>query len=318
MTYIVRSPDIKIKYLAEIYKQQIIDEYKYDLPLLEDYIHTLIGHRLVEPNYETKLKNFSDTIKQFKLQLFLAGPRKTEADKIRKNLKIMRKNQSKYFTSIEYYRRQSLDYFADIQKSKYLLINTTYIDDKLVFDINNLDLVLFNQVTEEINNHDISVSEFRKLARHEDWRSYWSNNKNNVFGIPAMEYSEDQKTICMYSRMYDNVYEHPEAPSETVIEDDDALDGWFINLEETNKRNKKTDFISVGDEYTDVFVSAKNQEDANAIYDINSVDGKRILSERSVVLKSKNEVKNTEFKDVQMDYMKHASDVEGAAMRRIK
>ena len=34
--------------------------------------------------------------------------------------------------------------------------------------------------------------------------------------------------IVIWSKMYDNVQESIDAPIQSVMEDDDALDGWFI------------------------------------------------------------------------------------------
>lgn len=38
----------------------------------------------------------------------------------------------------------------------------------------------------------------------------------------------NQRNLLTWSKIYDNVQESLECPSEKVIEDDDMLDGWFL------------------------------------------------------------------------------------------
>ena len=71
---------------------------------------------------------------------------------------------------------------------------------------------MLNKIIEQLNSADISPEQFRDIVRSYSWRTYWIANKENIFGIPAIEYSEDQKTLISYSNMYDNILEHPECP----------------------------------------------------------------------------------------------------------
>ena len=97
-----------------------------------------------------------------------------------------------------------------------------------------LDLIL-----SKINEHRIDESEYRDLARNEPWRSYWNIAKSSVFGIPVIDFSEEQKTLCVWSKVYDNVYESSECPPENCINDDDYLDSWFIIQRRKRKQVNK-------------------------------------------------------------------------------
>lgn len=317
--YKISAPDCRLRYYAELHRQKILNDYKYDLPLLEDYIRFLIKMHLVDADYENKIKNMSDTIKRFKLQLFQVGPKIEQAKKIRKNLELMKKKINQYITDIEFYKRPTLEYFADTQKNKFILINTVYNkQEELVFNQIELNTSLLNIIIDKLNQEDISSSSFREIARSDDWRAYWNVDKNNVFGIPPLEYSEDQKVLCSFSRMYDNMFEHPECPEENVINDDDLTDGWFLFQREKNTKDKKQEFLShIDDRFTEVFSSAENQDEANSIYSINNQDGDRILRERAAVLKQKEEVRDLDFKDVQLDFIETKSKTESAFMKNI-
>ena len=47
------------------------------------------------------------------------------------------------------------------------------------------------------------------------------------------------KILCSFSRMYDSVYKNTECPSDDVIQDDDMLDGWFIQQTKEQEERQK-------------------------------------------------------------------------------
>lgn len=315
--YIVRAPNTLLRYRAEIYKNKIIDEYKYDLPDLELYDRFLIHRQYLDADHEKKIKDMSDTIRRFKVELYQCGPMIEREKEIRKHLKIIKDKLSAYVSDMEFRRKPALEYFAESLKNKFLLINTVYNkDDELVFDKDNLDTNLMTVITSELNENDIGGAEFREVARTDPWQGYWRANKTNLFGIPAMEYSEEQKILCTLSRMYDSVWEHQDCPNEKIIEDDDKLDGFLIYQSDKNKKDKTGDFSHIPDKYQEVYLTAKTQEEADSVYASNSPDAKRILRERAKVLKSKDEVKDLDFRDKQLDLLSQMAESESIAIQQ--
>jgi hypothetical protein len=49
-----------------------------------------------------------------------------------------------------------------------------------------------------------------------------------VFGVPAAALTDEQRVLSVWSRVYDNAYEDPDCPPESVVSDDDMFDGWMI------------------------------------------------------------------------------------------
>ena len=100
-----------------------------------------------------------------------------------------------------------------------------------------------------LQSNIITTEEFREIARTDPFRSRWSLLKTNVFDFEIL--TGEQTSLCMYCRMYDNVYEHPEKPTEQVIDDDDMLDGWFAKQRkqmEEDKQRKELEKVSGMDE----------------------------------------------------------------------
>lgn len=314
--YTVRSPSLHLRYNAEIYKKSLREKYKYELPLLESYVLFLITSRFIDSDYEKKIQAMNDGIKNLKIDLFNAGSKIDLDKKIRKNLKTIKENLSKYYSKIEFFKSSTLEYFCESLKNKYILLYTLYKDDNLLFDKNSFDLYLFNNIIDRLNRVEISTEQYREIARSSSWRNYWLGNKNNLFGIPAIEFSEEQKILCMFSRMYDNAYENPECPDDKIIEDDDKFDGWLFLQQTKNKdERKKNKYSHIDSKYSEIFVAASSQEEANEIYDDNSIDSRRILKERSQILKQKGLVRDIDFVDNRLDIMEKSSK---AAMNNLK
>lgn len=70
----------------------------------------------------------------------------------------------------------------------------------------------------------------RALARTGEWRGRWKSAKESsspVFGGASTTWSTNQTQIVYWADFYDSVRQHPDAPSEVVIEDDEALQSWL-------------------------------------------------------------------------------------------
>jgi len=93
----------------------------------------------------------------------------------------------------------------------------------------NYVMYLMHKLAEEI---DLSVAEYRQLARSGEWRLIWTLSKENLsslFNRPIQDLSSRQKLLIYWSRVYDSVYDDYERPDENIIEDDDLLDEWLAN-----------------------------------------------------------------------------------------
>ena len=103
--------------------------------------------------------------------------------------------------------------------------------------------------------------------------------------------------------MYDNIQESMDCPSDSVINDDDMLDGWFIiqNKKQDKERAESelesrvsNDKISNSEE---VFVFAETQQDVDAINSVNSYQAQMVKKERMEVLQQKGEAQDLDFRD---------------------
>jgi hypothetical protein len=149
----------------------------------------------------------------------------------------------------------------------------------------------------------------RKLARGDTWRQIWNASKktHNLFNRPAIDLSSEQLTLISYSSMYDNVHEHPEAPSDEIVNDDYCLDGWFIIQKRKHEKNKKANEVEniiknpKIKNAKEVFIMGKNQEDANRIFAMNDSATRQKINERSKFIAANGTVEDKDLPDIRQE-----------------
>ena len=126
----------------------------------------------------------------------------------------------------------------------------------------------------------------RELARTEPWRSYWgaAKTEGSIFGKSASELTSEQRSLINWSKFYDSIHEHMEAPTEEVTQDDDLLDGWLIiqnRKRDREKLEKEVDKkIGKNKGAQEVYVMADSQEYADKIHSLNNPMAKGIVKSR--------------------------------------
>ncbi len=122
--------------------------------------------------------------------------------------------------------------------------------------------------------------------------------------------TEDQRFLCAVTRMYDNANEHSECPSETVLNDDDAFDGWMIferrKAEKARDKQSAEDMMGGRHEGAgEVFLFAKTKEDRQRIEGLNDQEAKITKKKRQALIKQQgakgNTVRQSQFQDERIE-----------------
>ena len=310
-TYKLIYPDIQVKHNSELYAQQVYDDNKYNEWITEEEaLNFLVETGLWPINGEENLKKLEKQLEDYKIELFqnFLNPKKIKS--IRNTLNSLRKTIDKYNNIRHSFDNITTEGYCTTLKNQYILIYSLYDkNNSLIFnDINNTNYSLLNNLSAIINDSIIDIKTFKLIARSDIWRSYWSANKDNLFEKSVVNWTDEQKTLVVLSKMYDNAYEHPECPPEQVIEDDDMFDGWMIlqkRKSEQNKSKHRTEELLKYKKLNnarEVFLVANSQEEAQNIYNLNDSNSRHIIRERNrIILNSNKEIKETELPDVQRD-----------------
>jgi hypothetical protein len=302
-------PNTHIKYEAELYAQDEFDKNRFnDWVSEEDILGYLVNMGLWTYGGDENLKKTETQIENLKIDLYTNFLNPTKVKSTKKTLA-----NSKGFYNKQYSLRHSLDHctiegYIQSLKNNYILVNSIfdYDNNKIFSCYDEADYRLLNELSLTIAENIIDVSVFREIARSDTWRNYWSANKENLFDRSTINWTDEQRTLVILTKMYDSAMEHPECPPDSVIEDDDTFDGWMIVQRKENEklRNKnRTEKLLQGknlDKAGEIFVMAKSKEEAGSIFDLNDPNSRGIIRERqSILTKSKKDINDAELPDVQ-------------------
>ena len=193
---------------------------------------------------EEEIEGMPKDIEDLKVALFKSDGH----DNLQKGIRKTLDNKRQEFYSLVQKRSEVLKNtssgISDTLESQYILYTSIVDrDGNFLFrgeDFWKEDLKKIDRIYSQYISNFIPEGDMREISRTDPWRSVWNASKSSgsLFGIAASELSKDQKSLINWSRFYDSVGESTEAPNETVIKDDDMLDGWVI-LQSRNREKDK-------------------------------------------------------------------------------
>jgi hypothetical protein len=319
--YEIRKPSLQIKVDADILYQETYETNLFnDFILLEDVPFLCIDIGIISNNYEQTLNDYEKRLESAKLEYFsfYLDTEKRKKNKVKINN--IKQQYQNYLDKIHYLDHISLEHYCAKAKNEFIIINTLYYynTNNLVFDnYNSIDYIHFNNIINEINNYTIDIDKFKEICRSEYWRNLWSDSKYLLINDPVCDWSEEQKTLCSLSRMYDRIYEHPECPSDNIINDNDALDGWMIHQKRQNSKQKQEKGVDnmLPDKIknsSEIFLMANSQEKAQTIVEFNDQQSLGRMNQKLNFVKSHSEpIRDAQLPDVQQDLIKQFRQQQG-------
>lgn len=304
-------PNIDIKYEAEIYALQEYENNKFNDWIHDDAIlDALVSMGVWSYNGDTNLSNLEKQIEDLKVDLYKNVLNPNQLKSIRKTLHNVKNTYNQ-----QYNLRHSLDHYtpngySEIIKNYYILVHSIHdANNNLVFkDINSVDYQYFENLSAVISENNIDISLYKQIARSDLWKNYWSANSDNLFAKSTVDWTDEQKTLVVLTKMYDNAYQHPECPPDNVFEDDDMFDGWMIHQKRENEKSKnkqRTEKMLEGKKLNkagEIFLVANSQEEANNIYNLNNNTERHIIRERNQIInRTDHQIDATKLPDVQRE-----------------
>lgn len=313
ITYKVISPSIHIKQQAHKIYTNIIEDNKFDTSswITQSNIdNLLLVYNIWNKDLEKELSLQNKNLDKIKIELY----ENFNNSDIKNNLRALIRNTENQINNLyqkkHYFDYLTLEHYAQSIKSQFLICNTILdSNDRNVFDFKNFDHVNINlveQILSCIHDNLLDMNTIKKIARHEIWRSFWNISKDKIFEGHIKDWTDEQRSLVNFSKVLDNVREHMEAPTEEIIEDDDALDGWI--LFQQDKSNKEKQHKQISDKYNlhdkkgnEVFILTNNEEERQSIYNLNDRQANKDIKEMINIAKEKGHVKWTELPHIQRD-----------------
>lgn len=307
VTYLIKDATADLRSEAQTIYDETLERHRFESWLREVKVPIVLMKRgLWTFEGDKNLKELERRIEDLKVELFNAGTlREKLSNEIRQQLsKAKEKLQNKLNL------RHSLDHltvegYAEFVKQQFLVVSCLYHADtntKVFKEVETADQQLLDCAMGQIYSRKPSNAELREIARTDPWRTYWNISRNNPFSISLIDLSDEQRTVLLYSKMYDSCYDHPECPSEEIMEDDDMLDGWLIMNRRKREQDKQTDAIN---EHIDkkhgnareVFVVAESEKGVEKINQLNSVEAVIAKKRKAKMLQAKGQVDDKDMPD---------------------
>lgn len=299
--YLVKGLSPYCRYLAgKIYQrayEEAAEDGLYDDDELMDF---LLDNNLWTIEEENKLEQIQKDLEELKVKYFQIKFRSNEKSKVKVAIKTCKQELQRLYSKRHFYDYLSRSGYATLVKNKYLVGKSLYFksnspvfkSDRSYFQYSGN---IISEIISTLQDESLTENQYREIARNEPWRSVWGSRKATVgvFSVPAAELTDEQRTLSIWSSIYDNVHESADCPSDEVINDDDMLDGWFIvqrrkRDQDMNKREGegliKNRAISNADE---VYIKADTPEDARRIESMNDAGAAAIKRRRMGIVHQK-------------------------------
>jgi hypothetical protein len=214
--------------------------------------------------------------------------------------------------------RKKEDRFEDLTKEKYRFFNYTCESLKSqAYTMYILEHCTFYENGDKISLEDISIhalygkynaeilddKDIREVSKSPNWRMIWNAGKDSreIFPLPACDLTDMQKSLISWTRMYDSIYESMETPSDNIIEDDYAIDGWFTVQRRKRDDDRKESEGNKLPESAEVFVPVSNKKEAQRVHDMNTQQGKQVIKSRMKDLEQQGSLEEGQFSHVKQD-----------------
>lgn len=316
--YELRSPGNEVKYKAQLLYTNIINEEKYNEWIrAADLDNILISLDLWTRDTKTIMKDLENKIENQKVDLFKFCALSDRTKSIRKSLNLYKTQLSQIQNKKNDLFANTLEGYALSIKNEYIICKTLFKNNNQVFQHsakNNQDSYsFFNNLVNEINKYNIGIPDFKSLCRNQLWKSFWTCNKGNIFNATVVDLTEEQRTMINVSKMYDSVYDHPECPSDSVIEDDDMLEGWMILQRRKNeqaKNQQKVDQLNPKlKNAQEVFIMSNNAQSFEEINELNSLEAKYRMNEKFAYINVHGSAADVELPDVQRQLQQQSNQL---------
>lgn len=299
------TPDIMFESI-DIYNEVYESAYGAGAYLKDEILEFLYEKDFYSPFDDMEKDKLKKYIEDLKLACFQNYQRERELFGIKQMIKTAEKNMAKIYRKKHQFDHITCEGTATLAQWNWIIENSTYFPNGEPYNWSKFSPSFLMSFYEE---SVIMSEEFRSIARSDIWRPVWNLGKKtgNLFDKPSSMLTRDQLALCSYSTMYDSVYESSESPPDTVIEDDDCLDGWFIDQKRKQEKYKKdldaqkfTSNKKIA-KAPEVFVVASSGKEAEYVESLNSLQAQHIKKQRMQTVENNKAATDLDFMDVAID-----------------
>lgn len=307
LIFTIRTPFLEDECIANEVFVEAYDKARADDFMTEEEMYSWMEDREIWTNeQEKKLEKHRVDCDDLKVKIFEQKSNKKNQDFFRQNLRNCEASLNNLEAEKNEFLSKTCEGLAAESRALALFERCIYIGNERA----NLEDVLVHNLFLEHNSMFLREAESREIARNEPWRLIWLfKDQHTLFAQlrEGREMSTDQKNLLVWSQMYDNIQESMDCPTENVINDDDALDGWFIvqrRKQESDKAKSELESRTSNPKIAnsqELFVVTDNEKEANTIESMNSNHARHTKRQRMATIKRQGGAKDSDFQDRKLE-----------------
>jgi hypothetical protein len=300
-TFTLRSLTLKEQNEIEFLRETIMEECKEEGILLEEemleFLHDATAWTYVEEDriveLEREIRKLKHGLKQSEFNATKTRMLRRKLTKTEKEIGELLYNKSQFLSLTAESRAEELvrRYMIFMSATDKFGNQTWQTEDDFLA---STDSQLVDMLTiRYIESHIMSEKDVREVARSGMWRFRWAASKNgeSLYGKPVSEWSDLQNNLVYWSQFYDYVYESLERPSQSIIDNDAALDAWSIEQNEGSSNKAKKEKKTAGSHQEQfIIVPDGDQGTIDKVNGMNSRQTKEQVSRERKLIKEKGKV----------------------------
>jgi len=323
--YTLVTPSARLRLLAEHVYRETIDSLRFDNLITREKASLILRSlNIWNPESDESLEKLEKHLEDKKIELYKALYNSERQTRIRKTIAYAKQAMNKALLKKHALDYMTLNYHASLTKKKFIIAMCLKDEqDKPIYNEEtfwNADSTILEQVMDYLESDALSIEDFRELSRKDPWRTMWNLGKESCFEGAPSAWSDDQKTLVTFTKMYDNAYQSLECPPEAVFDDHDMFDGWMLDQKRTREKEQKQKQVDtmkgVPDSAQEVFVHAPTREDADQVYDLNDPTSRMKIQQRQRVIRAQGSVEAQNLPDTQMELRKQQMEEYKSKLKR--
>lgn len=269
----VKPASAEDKTFADFFSQEQYDDALIDgLWTQEDAEQYLINMGYWSEDDDKMTKEIEKNIENMKVDYFNHFYNSSTRDYIKKNIKKQNIKHQDLLNKKFIFYDKTCEYLKKYSYTSYLLQRTAFCDNKRLasryFSIQSI----FNKYS--MSKNDI-LENIRDISKSEEWRTRWITIGKRVFNNKPSSFNDMQISLISWCTYYDSIYKSYDKPSDEIIQDDIAIDGWSIvekrkRKEEEKKKNAEKMLPDNMKNAGEIFIPAKNPKEVSDIMSLNN------------------------------------------------
>ena len=314
-----KPPSAEDKTFADFFSQEQYDDALIDgIWTQKDAEEHLIELGYWDKENEDKLEQFRENIDNMRLDYFNQFYNSQTKEYIKKSIDGIEKKINKLYAIKHTFHDKTCEYIKSYSFESHVLSKNAFLSNG---ELASTKFSIHRLVTKFKDQAYSIGTRAREVAKSDAWKNHWFSLKNETFDNKRSTLTDLQLSVIGWSNYYENVYQSMDKPSDEIIEDDIAIDGWSISQrrkrkEEEKQRNAEKMLPENMSNAGEIFIPVKNQQEQRDVLSLNDGAGKAKLKSLKHDLKTRGSLSESELTSTRQNIQMQAAEMSKHSNRR--